>query len=125
MRRPGGDIESVPFAVVTVGTDGCISSANATAHRMLGQPDGTLRGQRLDAVVLDEVATVYSVFQAGAPLRLQARMLKADGRVIEVSLSVEPTNRDGNQISSLTIVCKPLPPWRSLMPPPESSNADV
>lgn len=119
--KASGDFEAVPFAVIVVGSDGCISSGNAPAHRMLSQPAGALRGRRFEDVMVEGTEQVYSVFQEGTPLRLQARMLKSDGRVLSVSLAVEPTNRDDAEISSLTLVCKPLPPWSSL-PPPEANS---
>ncbi|MFT3924898.1 MAG: PAS domain-containing protein [Myxococcales bacterium] len=119
------NFETVPFAVIVVGTDGCISSGNAIAHRMLSQPTGALRGRRFEEVMVEGIEQVYAVFEAGTPQRFQARMLKADGRVLDVSLAVEPTNRDGSGISSLTVVCKPLPPWTSLRPPPQGSSADI
>jgi PAS domain-containing protein len=115
--KTGGDFEAVPFAVIVVGADGCISSGNAPAHRMLSQPAGSLRGRRLEDLMVEGAEQVYSVFEAGTPSRSQARMLKADGRVLAVSLSVEPTNKDEAQVSSVTVVCKPLPPWTSLPPP--------
>src|SRR6478609_5517392 len=102
--RTSGDFEAVPFAVIVVGADGCITSGNAPAHRMLSQPAGALRGRRFEDVIVEGAEQVYSVFEAGTPVRLQARMLKADGRVLAVSLAVEPTNRDDAQISSLTLV---------------------
>jgi nitrogen fixation/metabolism regulation signal transduction histidine kinase len=122
--KAGADLESVPFAVIVVGSDGCISTGNAIAHRMLRMPDGALRGQRLDGLMAgDDVARIAEVFTAGTPVRLQARMLKADGRAVDVSLAVDPTFREeGAQISSVTLVCKPVPPWQSL-PPPGASNA--
>jgi|GEM_PF-5353072 len=123
-KKPGGDLEAVPFAVIVVGHDGAISAGNATAHRMLSQPAGALRGLRFEEVMVEGAEQVYSVFALGTPVRLQARMLKADGRVLDVSLTVEPTLRDGEQISSVTVVCKPLPPWTSIRPP-QGSSADV
>ena len=122
-KKPGGDLESVPFAVIVVGNDGCISAGNGIAHRMLRMPDGGLRGQHLGALMTEEdVARISEVFHAGMPIRLQARMLKADGRVVDVSLAADPTHREeGAQITSVTLVCKPVPPWQSL-PPPGANN---
>jgi PAS domain-containing protein len=124
LKKPSGDYDAVPFAVIVVGTDGCVSSGNAIAHRMLGLPDGALRGQRVDGLVQQDVAQIYSVFEAGLPARLQTRMLKADGRVLAVNLAVEPNLRDGDQILSVTLVCKPVPPWQSL-PPPGPNGVDI
>ena len=125
LKKPGGDYEAVPFAVIVVGTDGCVSSGNAIAHRMLGLPDGALRGQRVDGLVLQDVAQIYSVFEAGHPARLQTRMLKADGRVLAVNLAVEPNLREGSQISEChSRVQTRSPPWQSL-PPPGPNGVDI
>ena len=83
---------------------------------MLAQPDGALSGRPLQEVLVAGVEQVLAVFREETPARFQARMLKADGRLVEVSVAVDPTLRGGHS-SSVTVVCKPIPPWTSMAPP--------
>jgi PAS domain-containing protein len=120
MKPPSSSYESVPFAVLVIGTDGCISSANPAAHRMLAHPNGALRGQRLDSLMREQLEQVYTVFEDGVCVRLQGRMLKADGRVLDVSLTAEPASREEDHVSSVALLCRPLPPWKTVPPGPSS-----
>jgi PAS domain S-box-containing protein len=112
-KKPGSEYESVPFAVLVIGPDGSVSSANPAAHRMLGYPAGGLRGMRLDGLVTEHVEQIFGVFEAGEGVRLHSRALKADGRSVQISMTAEPTNRDGGSVAGVALLCRPLPPWHT------------
>jgi PAS domain S-box-containing protein len=112
-KKPGSEYESVPVAVLVIAPDGSVSSANALAHRMLGYPAGGLRGMQLDGLVTENVQQIYAVFEAGEGVRLNSRALKADGRSVQISMTAEPTNKDGGLVSGVALLCRPLPPWHT------------
>jgi PAS domain S-box-containing protein len=115
--------ESVPFAVLVIASDGVVSSANPAAHRMLGYPAGSLRGQRVDGLVMENLDQVYSVFDAGACVRMETRGVKADGRTVHISVTAEPTHKEGGTVSGVALLCRPLPPWHTARGQDRTSSA--
>ena len=120
-RRLSGEFENVTVAALVVGSDGTVSSANPAAHRMLGYPAGALRGQRIDAILPEHWGQVFEVFEAGRGLRFEGRAVKADGRLLDIGLTVEPTTKEPGPIGHVALLCRPLPPWASSSKhPPEN-----
>lgn len=121
-RRLSGEFENVTVAALVVGSDGFVSSANPAAHRMLGYPVGTLRGQRIDAILPEHWGQVFEVFEAGRSVRFEGRAVKADGRLLAVGFSAEPITKEPGPIGHVTLLCRPLPPWASASKHPPANE---
>jgi PAS domain-containing protein len=122
MRR----IQDMHLPVVAVGPDGTVGYANPAAHRMLAYEPGGLLGlplhQLTTAESWDELCR-EPVFAgpsdgdtSGVGLvgearigRLQGQVVRSDGRVVDVSMTIEPATTDGK---AFVVSYEMLPPWK-------------
>src|SRR5690606_21795364 len=93
-RLLGSDQEREPIAVVVVNAEGAVAWGNPAAHRMLGYPNGSLRGQRVAEVLPEHAQWIHQVFKEGRPLRVQTCVPQAGGRSVDVNLTAQPMNLD-------------------------------
>jgi PAS domain-containing protein len=112
--------------VVVVGPDGTVGYANPAAHRMLAYAPGTLHGTPLSQLTTTEAwdgLCHEPVFanptdepeQSGVRIgegrigRLQSQVVRSDGRVVDVALTIEPANTD---VRAFILSYEMLPPWK-------------
>jgi len=122
-RLLGGEQEREPVAVMVISADGTVTWGNPAMHRMLGFAMGALRGLRAVDVLPDHVDFIHGVFTGKRPSRVQTSLPKADGRWVDVSLSVQPMSRDAGEIGAVAILCRALPPWHLILEPKQAHSA--
>jgi PAS domain S-box-containing protein len=122
-RLLGEEQTREPVAVLVIGADGDVIWGNPAIHRMLGFAMGALRGLRAAEVLPDHVAFIHSVFTGGMPSRVQTSLPKTDGRWVDVTLTVQPMNREAGEIGAVAILCRPLPPWHLVLEPKQACSA--
>ncbi len=106
---------SIPMLVVS--RDNAITQANAAAHRLLGYPHGALRGLYVEQLAPESERAALVLMRAAREnathLRIRSRVLRADGRVLDVSMSIEPCLHDSDDTADLFISYKALAPWEA------------
>jgi two-component system sensor kinase FixL len=98
-------IESSPVAILTADQDGCVLMANDAAHRMLGVPQGELRGR----VLYRYLPALTNIAMHDASLQLlravmQARGQRDDGEVFlaDICFSTYRTNA-GTRLAAMVL----------------------
>ena len=122
MRR----FQDTHLPVVVVGPDGTVGYANPAVHRMLGYSPGALIGlplahlttpeawddlcrEPLFATVPDDPESSGVRRSQGRVGRLQSQVVRTDGRVIDVAMTVEPATSDAR---AFVVSYEMLPPWK-------------
>ena len=111
-----GDARESSIPMIVIGAAGHVSHANAAAHRFLGYSQGMLLGLPMQQLApASERAALVLVRAAGenaTHLRIRSRALRADGRVLDVCLTIEPCMHDSDQVD-VFVSYKPLAPWEA------------
>jgi PAS domain S-box-containing protein len=98
-------IESSPIAIITADQDGCVLMANDAAHRMLGVPQGELRGRLLYRYLpaLTNI-TMHDPTQQLLRAVMQARGQRDDGEVFlaDICFSTYRTNA-GTRLAAMVL----------------------
>jgi PAS domain-containing protein len=119
-------IQDLHLPVVVVGPDGMVGYANPAAHRMLAYAPGALLGlpmaQLATPSAWDELcheplfgSPSEEPDQSGVRLgdgrvgRLQSQVVRSDGRVLDVAMTIEPATSDGR---AFVVSYEMLPPWK-------------
>jgi len=114
-RFPGALDASIPMLVVS--GDNVITQANAAAHRLLGYPHGALRGLYVEQLAPDSERAAMVLMRAASEnathLRIRSRALRADGRVLDVCMMIEPCVHNADDAVDVFVSYKPLAPWEA------------
>jgi len=114
-RFPGALDASIPMLVVS--GDNVVTQANAAAHRLLGYPHGALRGLYVEQLAPDSERAALVLMRAASEnathLRIRSRALRADGRVLDVCMMIEPCVHDSDDAVDVFVSYKPLAPWEA------------
>ena len=115
--RLHGEARDPAIPMLVVCADGTVGYANPAAHRLLGYPQGMLPGYAMEQLAPDtERAALMLVRAAGenaTNLRIRSRAMRADGRVLDVSMTIEPCLHDHEQAVDVFVSYKPLAPWEA------------
>ncbi len=112
-----GEARDPAIPMLVVCADGAVAYANAAAHRLLGYPQGLLPGVSMEQLAPEsERAALMLVRAAGenaTNLRIRSRAVRADGRVLDVSMTIEPCLHDPENAVDVFVSYKPLAPWEA------------
>lgn len=103
--------------VLIVGADGTVEYANAAAYRLLGYQPGALCGLPIERLSpparWSELGPVHAVFDGEQGCRIQSQALRADGRILDVAMTIEPSLDNDARVVGAVVSCNPLPPWHA------------
>lgn len=90
--------------VLLVGPEGIVSYANSAAHELLGYPAHGLEGLSLEWLAPPsrhaELRNVQAVLDGQNSRRIRSAVLRVDGSVVDVAMSLEPcVNADGRVVA--------------------------
>jgi PAS domain S-box-containing protein len=114
-------VDRTDVAVLLVGPDGIVSYANAAAHELLGYPNHGLEGLSLEWLSPPsrhaELRNVQAVLEGQNSRRIRSAVLRVDGSVVDVAVSLEPCINADGRVVAVSVRYDPLPPVRtSTMP---------
>ena len=132
--RLHGETRDPAIPMLVVCADGSVAYANAAAHRLLGYQQGMLPGLPMEQLAPESESAALALVRAAGEnasnLRIRSRAVRADGRVLDVSMTIEPCVHDPEHAVDVFVSYKPLAPWeaqrfdeeeeRGSVPPPES-----
>jgi PAS domain S-box-containing protein len=109
-------IQDMPTPFIVVGSDGAVGYANAAAHRMLAYPAGSLLGKPLHQLTSsdawNELSSEPVLSEHQRIRRLQSQLVRCDGSVVDVALTIEPALNEQNERTAFVLSYEPLPPWK-------------
>jgi PAS domain S-box-containing protein len=115
LKNFDGSVDNVQLSVLVVNSDYTIRYANPAAHRMLGYPQGSMVGGSIEHLMPEhrrtELRNVGIVLSRRSPCRFRSQVMRADGRLVEVALTMEPETGDSDHGPAVTLSLNPLPPW--------------
>jgi len=97
------ELQSVHDGIISVDSDGLVTSWNRGAERLLGHPAGVMLGRRLDRIIPAELLAAHASglrrVTSGGPARLLGKTvevpaIRADGRRVLVELSLSGWTQD-------------------------------
>lgn len=106
-------IHDLHVPIVVVGPDGLVGYANPAAHRMLAYEPGSLLGRPLSQLTAEtswHELTQEPVLHGQSSIgRVQSQAMRADGRTVDVNMTIEPATSEGN---AFVVSYEVLPPWK-------------
>jgi PAS domain S-box-containing protein len=110
-------VDRTDVPVLLVGPDGIVSYANSAAHDLLGYPSHGLEGLSLEWLSPPsrhaELRNVQAVLEGQNSRRIRSAVLRVDGSVVDVAMSLEPcVNADG-RVVAVSVRYDPLPAARN------------
>jgi PAS domain S-box-containing protein len=115
------DIDRDEEPVLLVGIDQTVSYANPAAHKLLGYLQGTLGGLSLRWVTPPsrhgELRNIDALFTGQGTRRIRSSVLSADGKHIEVAMTLEPCKNESGETVAVSIRYQVLPAHTSMVVP--------
>lgn len=115
--RMHGETRDPAIPMLVVCADGLVAYANAAAHRLLGYGQGSLPGLYLEQLAPESEQAALTLVRAAQEnatnLRIRSRAVRADGRVLDVRMTIEPCLHDPDQVVDVFVSYKPLAPWEA------------
>jgi PAS domain S-box-containing protein len=112
-----GEARDSAIPMLVVCADGTVAYANPAVHRLLGYQQGALPGLYMEQLAPEtERAALILVRAAGenaTNIRIRSRAMRADGRVLDVSMTIEPCVHDPDHAVDVFVSYKPLAPWEA------------
>ncbi len=104
VRQQASLVEHVSDAIVAVDTAGTLVTWNPAAERVFGHRAEDVRGRLIQEVLGDDLAAVECCNVAG-PQRLESRLSRADGRVIDVEVAIDPIRDGSGACTGQVMIC--------------------
>ena len=112
-------VQEAGDAILTASPDGVVTSWNTGSERLFGRPAQDAIGQGLRHFLAapgdgPDCATILGELRAGQTVRLDSAALRADGRLVDVSVGLTPHMGPLGELSNIALIIRDVSERRAL-----------